>query len=194
MANIFAVTQRAFGFYADGAENTSTALAAENTNITRLVTSDSNLQLRVGLQESGAGSVSGATTDDYQLQYSKNGGAYTNVTTSSSNVKGFASASLTDAGTTTQRLSSGTGSFVAGEISETGLVTDRQLTANNFTEMLYSLTIVAADTTTGDTLDFRVLLNGATITYSVTPRITVTEVAFQPAWGAKATSFAVGVF
>lgn len=177
MANIFAVTQRAFGFYEDGAEDTSVAIAAESTNITRLVVADSNLQLRVGLQESGAGSVSGATTDDYQLQYDKNGAAsWQNVTTTSSNVKAFGSASLTDAGTTTNRLSAGSGAFVAGEVSETGLVTDRQLTANNFTEMLYSLTVVAADTTTGDTLDFRVLLNGATFTYSVTPRITVTEV------------------
>ena len=69
----------------------------------------------------------------------------------------------------------GSGAFVAGEISEVGLVTDRQLTANNFTEMLYTLTLVAADLADGDTLDFRVLLNGATtnVTYSVTPRITV---------------------
>lgn len=175
MANVFAVTQRAFRFYEDGAESTSTAIAAENVNITRLVLSNSNLQLRIGLQESGSGSGSGATTDDYQLQYSKDGGAYTNITTTSSNVKGFDSASLTDANTTTQRLSSGSGSFVAGEISEDGLVDDRQLTANNFTEMLYSLTIVAADVAEGTTLDFRTLLNGATMTYSVTPRLTVTK-------------------
>lgn len=173
MSNIFAVTQRAYRFYEDGTEDGSVAIAAEDTNISRAAHAP-NLLLRVGLQESGAGSVSGATTDDYQLQVSKNGAAYANVTAASSNVKGFASASLADAGTTTNRLSAGSGSFVAGEISEVGLVTDRQLTANNHTEMLYALSLVPGDLAIGNTLDFRVLLNGATITYSVTPRITIT--------------------
>lgn len=173
--NIFAVTQRAFRLFEDGAETTSVAIAAENTNITRNLLADSTIQLRIGLQESGSGSVSGATSDDYQLQYSKNGGAFTNVTAASANVKGFNSSSLTDAATTTQRLSAGTGSFVAGELSEVGLVTDRQLTANNFTELLYSLTLVAADLVSTNTLDFRVLLNGAVMTYSVTPRITISK-------------------
>lgn len=172
----FALTQRAYRFYNDdGSETTATAAAAENTNLTVSETTNTNIVLRVGLQESGSGSFSGATTDDFQLQYSKNGGAYTNITTSSSNVKGFDSTNLTDAGTTTNRLSAGTGSFVAGEISESGLVTDRQVTANNYTEMLYTLTVVAADVAANDTLDFRVLLNGGTITYSVTPRITASN-------------------
>lgn len=171
----FALTQRAFRFYEDGAENSSVAIVAENTNLTRLTLTNSVIQLRIGLQESGSGSFGGATTDDFQLQYSKNAGAFTNVTNASTNVRGFNSASLTDAGTTTNRLSVGTGSFVAGEISEVGLVTDRQVTANNFTEMLYSLELVAADLANGNTLDFRLLLNGATMTYSVTPRITISK-------------------
>lgn len=168
----FALTQRAYRFYSDGTESGSVALAAENTNITVTDTANVNVLLRVGLQESGSGSFSGATTDDFQLQVSKNGGAYANVTAASANVKGFASANLTDAGTTTNRLSAGTGAFVAGEISETGLVTDRQITANNFSELLYALTFVGADVANNDTFDFRVLLNGATITYTVTPRVT----------------------
>lgn len=183
MANIFALTQRAFRFYEDGTESGSTEIAAENANITRLVVSNSVVLLRIGLQESGSGSVSGATTDDYQLQYSKNGGAFTNVNGATTNVRGFASANLTDAGTTTQRLSAGGGSFVAGEISEDGLVDDRQITANNHTELLYALEVVAADVAEGDTLDFRVLLNGATtnMTYTVTPRLTVTKTESLPA-------------
>lgn len=175
--NVFALTQRAYGWYEDGAETTSVAIALENTAPTRLVASDSVVQLRISLEETGAGSISGATTDDFQLQYSKNGGAFTSITASSTNVKGFNSASLTDAGTTSNRLSVGVGSFVAGEISEVGLVTDRQITANNFTEMLYSLTLVAADLAEADQLTFRVLLNGATtnMTFTVTPTITITK-------------------
>lgn len=175
MTNVFGITARAFRFYEDGTENGSTAVAAENANITRYEGS-TDLHLRYGVQESGSGSASGATTDDYQLQYSKNGGAYTNVTGSSSNVVGYDSSNLTDAASTTQRLSAGTGSFIAGEICESdGLLTDWQLTANNHSELLYAIRLVPADLANGDTLDFRVLRNGSVFnTYSVTPRITIT--------------------
>lgn len=191
--NVFALTQERFRFYNDGTENGSTALAAENTNLTLL--NGSQVHLRIGFSETGTGSISGATTDDYQLQVSKNGGAYANVTTSSSNVKAVASANLTDAGTTTQRLSAGTGSFVAGEISEAGLVTDRQITANNFSELLYAIEIVGADVAAGDTLDFRVLLNGATtnMTYSVTPRLTVSKTIATPAGSGTLTGVAASL-
>lgn len=173
MSNIFGITARAFRFYEDGTETGATAIDAENTNITRY-TGDPVVVLRYGVQESGSGSASGASTDDYQLQYSKNGGAYTNVTGASTNVRGFTSADLTDAAATTQRLSAGTGSFVAGEIAETdGLLTDWALTANNFSDLLYVIELVAGDLADNDTLDFRVLRNGAVFnTYSVTPRIT----------------------
>lgn len=177
MANIFALTQWAYRWYEDGTESGATAIAAENTAPTRYTVANTVVVLRIGLQESGAGSVSGATTDDYQLQRSVAGGAFGNVTGASSGVRGFASASLTDAGTTTQLLSAGTGAFVAGEISESGLVTDRQITANNFTELLYALEIVAADVAEGNAITFRVLLNGATtnMTYTVTPTINITK-------------------
>lgn len=181
--NAFAVTQRAYRFYEDGTETGATAIAAESTNLTRHINNvrpGAVLVLRIGLQESGSGSIAGATTDDYQLQVSKNGGAYASITASSSNVRGYPSNQLTDAAVTTQRLTSGTGAFVAGEISLVGLVTDRQLTADNFTEMLYALQIVHVDVADADTLDFRTLLNGATMTYSVTPRITVKELAGLP--------------
>lgn len=173
MTNTFGITARAFRWYEDGTESGATAIAAENANIDR-IESLPNLVLRYGVQESGAGSASGASTDDYQLQYSLNGGAYTNVTTSSSVCRGFGSSNLTDAGSTTQRLTSGTGSFIAGEISEDGLLDDWQLTANNFSELLYTVAIQTGDTAPDNTIDFRVLRNGGVFnTYSVTPRITI---------------------
>lgn len=93
----------------------------------------------------------------------------------STEVVGYNSASLTDGNATTNRLGSGTGSFVAGEISEDGLVDNLQITASNYTELLYSLTIESTAVADNDTLDFRVLRNGATtgITYTVTPRIVI---------------------
>ena len=172
----FTPNQTNFRFYGDGTEDGSSPIAAETVDITRDAnSSDVNFHLRILIQE--VGGATGATTDDYQLQYSLNGGAYTNITTTSSVVKGFNSASLTDADVTTNRatngITDGSGSFVAGEISETGLVTDRELTTSNFTEMLYSLTLVSADLVYGDSINFRTLINGGTMIYTVTPNIVV---------------------
>lgn len=174
----FGITARAYRWYEDGTETGAAAIAAQDTAITRLVTSNSPVVLRYGVQESGSASTSGASTDDYQLQYSKNGGAFTSVTGATTNVQGFTSSSLTDAATTTSRLSAGTGAFVAGRISETdGLLTDWLLTANNYSDLLYAIQIIAADTAEGDVFTFRVLRNGAVFnTYSVTPSLTVTKI------------------
>lgn len=68
------------------------------------------------------------------------------------------------------------GTFIAGEISEDGLVDDYTHTANDYTEHLYSLTVVSSAVSNNDTLDFRVLKNGSALTtYNVTPRITVSK-------------------
>jgi MSHA biogenesis protein MshQ len=187
-----AFTQAAFGFYEDGAETGSATINAQDTNIYRDVAlGNSSLQLRLRIQEING--LSGAAADDYQLQYSKNAGAYTNVTGASANVLGFNSASLADGGATTNRLTGGSGSFLAGVISEDGLADNHQLTASNYTEYLYSLTLISEDLANGDTLDFRVLRNGAAIaSYAVTPRITVGKLVpgsfnvFETATGAGA--------
>lgn len=332
-----ATTQAAFGFYEDGTESGSTIIDSANTNITRNVTSDSNLLVRLRVQESGGGV--GPTTDDYQLQYSRNSGAYSDIGTGTDDSYGFSnrnsfanvsdsntvaygqsvtgtgtvlqsalfavakvgsptgnvtvkvyahsgtfgtssvgtgsalatsdvidagtlstnsdqvlfsfsgvnqitlvngtryvlvveyvapgdfvnyitvgtdttspthsgnatsrssggvwttvastdvvfainpliiayrSPSLTEGGATTNRLGAGTGSFLSGKISRDGVVDDAQLTANNFTEHLFALTLKAS-LSNADTLDFRVLRNGAALnTYTVTPRITVSKSA-----------------
>jgi hypothetical protein len=92
-------------------------------------------------------------------------------------VVAFNSASLTDAAATTNRLGAGTGSFVAGKVSEDGLIDDLGWTANNFTEALYTLTLKQAGLADTDTLRFRVQRNGATtgLTYTQTPTINVTK-------------------
>lgn len=82
---------------------------------------------------------------------------------------------LTGGAVTTNRLGAGTGSFQAGEVCEDGNVNDIALNASAYTEILYSLKIIAADVVAGDTLRFRVLYNGATtqMTYTQTPTINV---------------------
>jgi hypothetical protein len=162
----------------DGSESGATANAAQDTDISLNAYSDANIVLRIMVQETGSGG--GSATDDWQLQYSKNAGAYTSITTGTTNVKGFNSSNLTDGGATTNRLTGGTGSFVAGLVSEDGLADNLAVTLSNYTEFLYTLTVVAADTAAADTLDFRVLNNGGLITYTVVPTITVTKVAPAP--------------
>ncbi len=166
----FTLSFDAFRFFGDGTESGSAGLAAQGTNLGFDLSADFNFQLRVRLQESGG--KAGASTDDYRLQYRKNGGTWTDVTTTSSNVKGFDSTHLTDGGATTNRLSGGSGSFVAGKISETGEVVDHQITASNHTEYLYSLTLIAADIALNDEIEFRVLRNGSTFTYNAVPQFT----------------------
>lgn len=91
-----------------------------------------------------------------------------------STVAPFNSASLTDAAATTSRLTGGSGSFVAGKVSEDGLVDDLGWAQSNFTELLYSIKLIAADLAPSDTLRFRVLRNGVVLgTYSQVPTLTV---------------------
>lgn len=169
----------AFRFYdSDGGEAASTALENQDTN-TSVDTSGGNVDLQLRLRVDETGGAAGASTDDYQLQYlhtSGEAGSWTNITGATSTVQGT-TAGLTNDAATTNRASSGisdpgAGSFVAGEQSSDGLVDDMQLTANNFTEHVWGLRVVAADVTSGDTLDFR-LSTPTGMVNSVTPRITI---------------------
>jgi len=166
----------AFRYYEDGTEAGATAIDAQDTDISRNVDSDSNLQVRLRVQEQGVGSIGGVSTDDYQLQYDKNVSGFVNVTNTSSNVKAFSSGFLSEGFPTTNRLGAGSGSFVAGEIDkQNGIIADHELTADNFTEHLWSVTLVSADLANGDTLDFRITLNGTEINSDIVPRITATK-------------------
>lgn len=71
-------------------------------------------------------------------------------------------------------MGAGTGAFVAGKVSEDGEVNSLAVTASNYTELLYSLKLKAANLSDGDTLDLRVYRNDAAINaYTLTPRITI---------------------
>jgi hypothetical protein len=182
---VFAIglTQTLFRMYGDGTESGSTALAALNTNYTADISGGNvTVHIRFGLSTFWP-KVSGYTTDDYQLYMSKNGGSYALAATE---IIGFDSASLTDGGVTTERLA-GSSTFSAGEVSEDHIVDDYALGcgpcdvgADSETELLYSVRIVAAAVTSGDTYDFRVRYNTAVFgTYTNTPRITITG-TFSP--------------
>lgn len=163
----------AYRFYEDGTEAGSAAVAAQDTAISRNANTAPDFLLRVRANNDGAPGFEPFV--DWRLQVSKNGGAYADVTSASSDVKGFVSTNLTDGGATTERLTGGSGAFIAGEISEDGLADAFALPGGNYSELLYALSLVTADLTENDTLDFRVIRDGSTMTYSVVPSITVTS-------------------
>ncbi len=85
---------------------------------------------------------------------------------------------LTDGAVTTDRSTGitnpGSGSFVAGEQeSNNGLIEDHRLTGDNFTEHVFALKLISADLVDTNTLGFRLLLNGSTITNAFEPVITI---------------------
>jgi hypothetical protein len=104
------------------------------------------------------------------------------VVATASAVIAFNSANLTDGAATTNRLGAGTGSFTAGKVSEDGLVDNLGWPGNNYTELLYALTLAKARLANGDTLRFRVVRNLATtgLTYTQTPTVPVTIAADVP--------------
>ena len=95
----------------------------------------------------------------------------------------YNSASLTDEAPTTNRLTAGSGSFTAGEVATGAVVRDFVLPANNYTELLYSITLRKVEFTNGDILRFRVVRAGSTagFTYTQTPTINVTKSAVPTA-------------
>ena len=178
----FTPVANAFRFYSDGTEDGSSPLAAQNTNITVNVDGgDQKVHLRYRVDETGG--ASGATTDDYNIRRDPPGAeGFGGITSASTYIKIDTASSLTDGSDTTNRATNGisdpgTGSFVAGEQVENifGTASDRQLTANNFTEHVWALVVIAADVNNGDVIDFDMTLNAGApgMTNNVTPRITI---------------------
>jgi hypothetical protein len=199
MSDKFVATLQNYRWYEDGTESASTVLENENIAHDRTMDADSQVQLRVMIEETGAGSISGATTDDWTIEYRLNGaGGWTAITTATSLIKIDTGASLTDAAATTNRstdgVSDGSGTFVAGEqvggSGADGEVTDFQLTADNFTEFVYGFVLVYDDLADNDSLTFRIALNGSNITSTNTPTITIDRV-FNPTITVPAASVTI---
>lgn len=172
---VYAIEQEAFRFYGDGTESGSTPLAVQGTDIDKVPSE--TFQLRVRMNESGGEAGGGSL---FQLQVEKNAtGGFVDVTGASSNVQAVAGG-MTDDEVTTERLTGGATSFVQGRVDEAdgNTTTAVDTTANNFTEIVYSLTIVDGDVANADTLDFQLLddMDG-NVTYTVVPRVTVQKAA-----------------
>lgn len=160
----------------DAGEAASTPL--ENEDVAHDLNVDAGnktIQVRVLIQETGG--ADGTTMDDFTLQYNKNGTGLTNVPTSDTGAGiSAATAGLTNDDPTTNRgtngITDGSGSFVAGEQSTDGIVDDLQLTASNFTELVFGVTFYKANVANNDSFVFSVdMTNKATD--AVSPTVTI---------------------
>jgi hypothetical protein len=167
-----APSMNAFRIYANGTEAGAVAHAAQNTNAEFNADRFDSGHIRVRIQNNG---LANPSTDDWTLQFSKNGGAYVDYSDSTDIACFNGVGGLTDQAATTNRLTGGTGSFVAGKQgSGDATIENLAITANNFTELVYGWMGVpdVGFCIEGDDYDFRVLLNGVPITYNVVPRLT----------------------
>lgn len=180
MSKTFTPVFNAYRFYADGTESGSTPLQNENVDTSIDVTAGNVIfHLRVRIQESGG--AAGATTDDWRLQASRNGGAYGDFDAQVGMDANSASGLVNGSATTNRAtgITDGSGSFVAGKQSDLGAtISNHQLTASGFTEHVWAIfvrTDLGDELADGDTFDFRITLNGGApgMTNSVTPRVTI---------------------
>lgn len=94
-------------------------------------------------------------------------------------VNPYSAAGLTEGQATTNRLTGGTGTFLTGEVSLDGIADNFQLTANNYTEMLYGIQFGYSNLADGDQITFRVerAPTGSSYTYTQVPTINITAPA-----------------
>lgn len=181
MASVPSWTQIYYRFGADDGTGTATTAeanytfsAAENTAITLAPTT--TRILRISVQNDGTGSAGSFTTPNLQVR--RNGGAYQDVTTVSTIVKTVASALITNDTATTNRLSIGAKTFLAGGVvSNDGTCpTVGVFAITNIAEFAFVIQVVSGDVINGDVLEFRMLQTSTVLnTYTVTPTITVND-------------------
>lgn len=172
MAMIPGLDQWAFRFgNDDGSEAAYTFMAAQDTDVVFTSSNlDANFFIRIGLQENGLG-----TLIDAQLEYSLNGGPWTNVNASSLVVRSSASANIADNANTTERLTGLAYNFVAGEYDEVdGLCQAVNFFGGDESEFVYCVQVRSADVASGNTIDLKITNAGTDISnYLDIPRITI---------------------
>lgn len=157
----------------DGTADPATWAAAQDTNISSPL--DTNIRLRLVISET-IGGVGLPPNGNIQLQYSKNGGAYTNVSGASSNVRAALSAQFADGASVTRKLTQfGSNSFVDGKADENdGISASVSFSLGTDTECEFCFQLRSADgVVNGDTFDFKLIVNGNPLNaYSAVPRVT----------------------
>lgn len=123
--------------------------------------------------------VNGASDNnrEFQLQYSKNGGSWTNVSTSTANVQAVTSSNVSDGTQTTQQITSET--FAGGEIAAgdalAGDSSPVDFAGNDVAEVEYVVQVISSDVSQGDTIELRAIFGDGTVlgTYTNVASFTV---------------------
>jgi hypothetical protein len=138
------------------AESTHGWLAAQNTALERAPSDASTFLCRILIQEVGGSQSLNLAP---QWQYSKNGGAFASITTTSSSIKTVTPSSWSDAANCTSRLG-GSGTFVTNNAGCTvdGLAggSTNDVAASGRTETEVGLQLVPADIVSGDVIVLRI--------------------------------------
>lgn len=136
------------------------------------------LAFRIRFTVSNTGTTN-TSINPWSIWVSRNGGAYSQVTTTSAAVRMDPTAS-TDVGSvtlsSTQRLlTAGTGTAANGLATDDNNATGAlRLSASTYCEFEFGMRLVLGGVNDNDTLDFRVRFNGAVLnSYTITPRIIV---------------------
>lgn len=161
----------AWGRQDNGSETSATFFGAQNSNWTQPV----NTAFRVRILING---TFGVVTLTPQLYFSRNSGAYTAITSSSTFCKSTASAFVTD-GTATTLQMSGNDGFQPGVVTTADAICPPiGVSTCASTEEEFCLTLVSTDgVVAGDTFDFQIRDNAgaATIQWTVTNRATASS-------------------
>lgn len=158
----------------DGTESGHTFWQLEDVNHSQEISANWVFLLRFTEQEAGG---TAALNTDAQFQYNKNGAGWVDITTTSSVVRAVAVGAFTNGQACTQRLS-GTGTFETSgagcteDGSSGGAANDIAASGNSETEA--GLEVVYADVANNDTIQLRFRSPDWTVTYTITPTLTIT--------------------
>ena len=159
----------------DDSEAAATWKAAGDVDVE--VAPDENVRLRIAAQETAGGS----TTRAFKLQYSLNGGTFTDVNASSSVVRCSASPHVAEDADTTDQIG-GSGTFVGtggfDEVDGRTSTANMAFAANGHGEVEFCFQVLSADVADNDTIDFRIVDVTGTVLdggYAIIPRLTVNE-------------------
>ncbi|MBW1942617.1 MAG: hypothetical protein JRJ51_07265 [Deltaproteobacteria bacterium] len=142
-------------------------------NVDASIDVDTIFRVRIRFKETAGAR---ADSDRFGIWASKNGGAYTDVTSTTSGLEIEPSAQFNDGSSTTELLSGDGGTWSAGKGIETYSGAADKGFGLEVTEYEYSLIIDSADVVNGDYFDVRVYKDGTALdTYTQVPRITVVE-------------------
>lgn len=171
----FALAQATYAWGLDDAVEASHTIYSEDTSQEFDVASGNVVRnLRFELACTGA-----SATDGLHLYVSRNSGAYTRVTTSTSYVRCYTTSPwLADDANTSDRLSGEGSTFYAGKVDLGGATSAFSHTKNQHCEVLWCLEFVSADLSDNDTLDFRCYFDDDTELdgYTVTAQSTIAKV------------------